>query len=742
LKTIPKVLKLDDKFLLEFNENVRLIHLYTGEKMTQGKVSAAFGALTFNEKVMREKLSKSVFEHFKHCLETGQRLGVETADTIAHAMKEWALEQGATHYSHWFIPLTGTAAEKHECFLELEDGQPIERFTGKQLIQGEPDASSFPNGGIRSTFEARGYTAWDPSSPAFITKTAKSAILTIPSIFFSYNGEALDKKTPLLRSMKALSDASVRALSLFGGGEKWVQPVVGAEQEYFLVATDMINKRLDLRLCSRTLVGAAAPKDQQLEDHYFGSVDSQIVDFMQDLDDALHELGIPAKTRHNEVAPSQFEIASIHEVANIASDHNQLLMQVLMETARKHGLEAIVHEKPFAGINGNGKHCNWSLMDSNGNNLMDPGKTPRSNLKFLFFLTAVIRAVHDYEKLIRSSVATAGNDHRLGANEAPPAVMSIFLGAELTKILNEIRSNALGSEEVTMNLDSGVGVIPQVVQHTTDRNRTSPFAFTGNKFEFRAVGGAQSISLPLTFINVAVAHALDILTEEARACLASGQDVKEAILNVLKSSLEKTEKILFEGNNYSDEWLQEAERRGLSNLKNTADALVAWEEPASVKLCEKYQVLSEQELKARQLVRLHQYATKLEIEAQTLVRLVGNSILPPAMKQQTEILGGCAVIESMKTVLNMEQTELNEQLVYASQFASQVSRLINLKQQLEESIEKLGEMEHEHHKAKYCADVLLPKMNEVRESADIIERSLDFQRMILPTYSDLLFRKR
>ncbi|NLP11165.1 glutamine synthetase type III, partial [bacterium] len=543
-----------------------------------------FGINCFNEKVMREKMPKDVYKKLRATIRKGEKLDMAIADVVAHAMKEWALNKGVSHFTHWFQPQTGLTAEKHDAFIEFdEEGIVLERFRGEQLVQGEPDASSFPSGGMRTTFEARGYTMWDPSSPAFIMEGPKGGILCIPSVFISYTGEALDKKTPLLRSMEALSRSALRILRLFGNNKAdRVITTIGTEQEYFLIDKAFFALRPDLRITGRTLLGAEPPKGQQLEDHYFGSIKDRVLAFMQDSEIELYKVGVPAKTRHNEVAPHQFEIAPIFAEANVGADRNQLIMEILKKMANRHGLALLLHEKPFAGINGSGKHNNWSMADSDGNNLLEPGNTPEENLQFLVFLTAVLRAVYYYGDLLRAAIASASNDHRLGANEAPPAIMSVFLGDQLTKILDAIKTGKTVKATTQNLIDLGLTKLPAILRDNTDRNRTSPFAFTGNKFEFRAAGSSASVSLPNTILNATVADSLDVLYADLEKEIEKGTEFKTAVIAILRKHIKDTEAIRFNGNNYSKEWEQEAARRNLPNIKNTAYALDSLVAPKNI----------------------------------------------------------------------------------------------------------------------------------------------------------------
>ena len=703
--------------------------------MSQLTMSEQFGNLTFNREAMREKLPEEVYNKLINCMEKFTALDRDLADTIAHGIKEWALEHGVTHYCHWFQPLTGSTAEKHDSLLDLKDGKAIERFSGDQLVQGEPDASSFPSGGMRSTFEARGYTAWDPSSPVFIVKTKNASILTIPSIFISYHGQALDKKAPLLRSMNILSRAATEALTLFDRKVDWVRPTLGPEQEYFLVPKALYDQRMDLKLAGRTVLGAPSPKDQQLDDHYFAQIRYKILDFMHDVEVQLRSLGVPVKTRHNEVAPSQFEIAVVYQFANIATDQNQLLMHVIREVALEHGFEALFHEKPFAGINGNGKHCNWSLQDSEGNNLLKPGTNPRENLPFLFFVTAVLQGVHQYEALLRSSIAKPGNDHRLGANEAPPAIISVFLGEEMTKIMEEIRKGHQGTMESPRTLDSGVEAIYDLMQDNTDRNRTSPFAFTGDKFEFRAVGGEQSVALPLTFINTVVGDALIELTQKVKEKVSSGSSTSEAVRMVMQESVESSTPIRFEGNNYGEEWVIEAEKRGLSNLRKTPVALQVWEDQKNIDLLARHQVLSPEELDARYHVELEKYSTKLLIEASTLIKMSEGTVIPASVDYQARMAG--SIIAAKNAGLSGEAAKAQESVV--NRISTALGNLINHLGSLKSSIAQAHELEEKAFEmAHFISETVVADMDAVREQADILEQSVDTASWKMPDYTDLL----
>ncbi|MDY2753365.1 MAG: glutamine synthetase III, partial [Blautia obeum] len=583
-----------------------------------------YGSLVFNDKIMREKLPKDMYKALKKTIENGTHLELDVANSVAVAMKEWALEHGATHYTHWFQPMTNFTAEKHDSFISpTADGQVIMDFSGKELVKGEPDASSFPSGGLRATFEARGYTAWDPTSPAFI----KDRTLYIPTAFCSYSGEALDKKTPLLRSMDTLNKEAVKVLRLLGNTEvKHINTTVGPEQEYFLVDKDLYNKRKDLIFCGRTLIGAPAPKGQEMEDHYFGTLKPRVSAYMHDLDEELWKLGIPAKTKHNEVAPAQHELAPVFDTTNVAVDHNQLTMEIMKKVAAKHNMVCLLHEKPFEGINGSGKHNNWSMSTDTGVNLLDPGKTPAENTQFLVFLVAVIKAVDDYADLLRISVASAGNDHRLGANEAPPAVVSIFLGDELTEVLKAIENDEFFVGHSAVQMDIGAKVLPHFVKDNTDRNRTSPFAFTGNKFEFRMLGSSSSVANPNIILNTAVAESLRQFYEKLKDVPAD--EMESAVHELLKQTIIDHKRVIFNGNGYTDEWLEEAKKRGLYNLVSTPDALPHFIDEKNEKLLTSHHIFTDAELHSRYEIKMENYVKTLHIEANTLVEIIQKDLLP------------------------------------------------------------------------------------------------------------------
>ncbi len=699
-----------------------------------------FGENTFNDRVMREKLPKDVYKKLIKTIQAGEKLDLGIANAVAHAMKEWAISKGVTHFTHWFQPQTGLTAEKHDSFYELEtDGQVIERFKGDQLVQGEPDASSFPSGGMRTTFEARGYTMWDPSSPAFIIDGPNGGgILCVPSVFISYTGEALDKKTPLLRSMEAINRAALRALRLFGNKTaNRVVPTVGTEQEYFLIDKRFFNLRPDLRISGRTLIGAEPPKGQQLEDHYFGTIKERVLAFMQDAEHELYRLGVPAKTRHNEVAPHQYEIAPIFAELNVGADRNQLIMEVLKKVANRHGLALLLHEKPFKGINGSGKHNNWSIADSEGNNLLDPGKTPEENLQFLVFLVSVLRAVYNYGDLLRASIASASNDHRLGANEAPPAIMSVFLGERLTEILDDIKAGKEIKRTEEFIIDLGISKLPSILRDNTDRNRTSPFAFTGNRFEFRALGSSASISMANTMLSAAVADSIDIILNDIQSELEKGKEFKAAVLNALRKHIIETEPIRFEGNNYSKEWEEEAERRGLPNIKRTGYALSSFIDPKNVAMLERQKVFYKEELDARYHTKLEQYVKTLDIEVDTLCDIVRTQILPAAIQYQTEL--ATALKESHAVAAIVNDLDLKPVSQTLKNVNTAIKKLSERCQKLCELLKEGLAIEDVEKQARFFSDHVVDQIEAVREPADELESILPDNLWPLPKYSEMLF---
>ncbi|MBN1928841.1 MAG: glutamine synthetase III [Chlorobiaceae bacterium] len=712
----------------------------SNESKSKG-ASQYYGAYTFGTEAMRHKLPKEVFKALQDTIKAGAKLPQDIAGVVAHGMKEWAMEQGATHYTHWFQPMTGTTAEKHDAFLSIErDGTAIERFSGEQLIQGEPDASSFPSGGMRTTFEARGYTAWDPTSPAFLMKGGKGLTLCIPTVFISYHGEALDEKTPLLRSMDAVSKASIRLLDTIG--IKGVQRVItnaGVEQEYFLIDKKFYSQRPDLVMTGRTLLGALPPKGQQLEDHYFGSIPDRVLEFMQEVEEDLYLLGIPAKTRHNEVAPHQFEIAPTFEQANIASDHNLLIMEVLRKVADKKGFALLLFEKPFAGINGSGKHNNWSIGIDGGMNLLDPGETPESNISFLVFLVSVLRGLHRRAAVLRASVASIGNDHRLGANEAPPAVMTAFLGAQLEGVLDAIESGKVDLKSAKQIIDLGLSHLPVLNKDYTDRNRTSPFAFTGNKFEFRAVGSSQPVSVPNMVLNTIMAEGLDATTDSINAKIAAGKSKDDAILESIREGIIATKDVRYPGDNYSEDLQKAAATRGLPNLKNTPEAVRAWIAKDTVDMFVKYGVLTAEEIDSRYNVRLERYVKGIDIEAKTLLLMIKTMVIPDVSEYQGDISSSFNNLFAASEVIGISDEALKSQGAHLKGLAEDLSKLIELTAILEETIEEMEEQESELDKADFCSARLLPCMNAVREVADKLELQVDRSRWQLPTYSEMLF---
>jgi glutamine synthetase len=683
-----------------------------------------FGANVFSPAVQRQRLPKHVYKALQKTLGLGEALDTSLADAVAQGMKEWAMEKGATHYTHWFQPLTGSTAEKHDSFYApVGDGTAIAEFSGKELIQGEPDASSFPTGGIRATFEARGYTAWDPTSPAFILENPNGALLCIPTAFTSWTGEALDHKIPLLRSMDALSGAAIRALKLLGDEQaRRVFTTVGPEQEYFLIDEQYYFERPDLLTTGRTLFGAKPPKGHELDDHYFGSMPERILACMLETEQELAKLGVPIKTRHNEVAPNQYEIAPIFENSNVGSDHQQLTMQVMQNVARRYGLVCLLHEKPFAGVNGSGKHNNWSMGTDTGNNLLDPGDTPSENLQFLFFCTAVIQAVNEYQALLRASIASPGQDHRLGANEAPPAIISIFLGAELGKVFAAIESGKAERSKPGSFLGLGTPVLPTLPLHGGDRNRTSPFAFTGNKFEFRALGSSQSLALPNTVLNTIVADAIDELAGKLKSALKGG-NLEKALAKVVRESYAANKQIIFDGDNYAPEWHDEAEKRGLYNLRSTPEALPWLVDKTTVALFKKYGVLSKRELESREEVFLEQYAVKLNIEAETAASIARTQILPAAVRYLNELR--MAGLEELVQEIEPDLKELH--------FALRALEDANLSDNQDDSTPQKW--------ANYMRDRVVPAMEDVREVSDRLEGLVPDDLWPLPKYSEMLFIK-
>ena len=696
-------------------------------------IPALYGSMVFNDKVMKSKLPKNVYKALKQTIEDGKPLELDVANSVAVAMKEWAVENGATHYTHWFQPMTGFTAEKHDSFINpTENGEVIMEFSGKELVKGEPDASSFPSGGLRATFEARGYTAWDPTSPAFI----KDGTLYIPTAFCSYSGEALDKKTPLLRSMEALNEQAVKMLHLLGRNDiTSVSTTVGPEQEYFIVDKELYNQRRDLIFTGRTLIGAPSPKGQEMEDHYFGSLRPRISAFMHELDEECWKLSIPAKTKHNEVAPAQHELAPVFETANVAVDHNQLTMELMKKIADKHGLVCLLHEKPFAGINGSGKHNNWSMITNTGENLLSPGKTPEDNAQFLVFLMAVIKAVDDYADLMRVSVAGAGNDNRLGGNEAPPAIVSIFLGDELTHVLEAIENDEYFGKQDDVEMDIGAHVLPHFTKDTTDRNRTSPFAFTGNRFEFRMLGSSASVATPNIILNAAVAEALSQFYDELST--SDCDDMNDAVHALVKRAIKKHKKVLFNGNGYSEEWVEEAQRRGLPNLVSTPECLKEFISDKNVKLLTDYHIFTKQEIFSRYEILLENYVKQELIEGKTFVEMVTKDFLPSCSAYMADVSANAA---SKKSFMPNLSTETEEALVSSlSDAYEKLSAGMKDMQAIINLIHETSETKTMQEAADLCHSSLIPTMASLREIADAAEAKIPDEYLPYPTYDQLLF---
>ena len=689
-----------------------------------------YGSLVFNDKVMRSKLPKDMYKALKKTIENGTHLELDVANSVAVAMKEWATENGATHYTHWFQPMTNVTAEKHDSFISpTGDGQVIMDFSGKELVKGEPDASSFPSGGLRATFEARGYTAWDPTSPAFI----KDKTLYIPTAFCSYSGEALDKKTPLLRSMDVLNKEAVRILHILGNKDvRHINTTVGPEQEYFLVDKDLYKKRKDLIFCGRTLLGASAPKGQEMEDHYFGALKPRVAAYMHDLDEELWKLGIPAKTKHNEVAPAQHELAPVFDTTNVAVDHNQLTMEIMKKVADKHNMVCLLHEKPFEGINGSGKHNNWSMITDTGINILDPGKTPAENTQFLIFLTAVIKAVDEYADVLRISVASAGNDHRLGANEAPPAVVSVFLGDELTEVLKSIENDEYFAGSRAVQMDIGAKVLPHFVKDNTDRNRTSPFAFTGNKFEFRMLGSEASVANPNIILNTTVAECVHQFAEQLKD--VPEDKMEDAIHELIKKTIIDHKRVIFNGNGYTDEWIEEAEKRGLFNLKSTPDALPQWIADKNIELFTKYHIFTKEEIESRYEIWLESYSKILNIESNTMVEMVQKDFLPSVFAYIDKV---AATAVAKKSVVSDVSTASEGKLIKElSQLADEISTGLET---LKADTAKALATEDPLANAKAYQTVVLSDMDELRKSVDAAETLIPDALLPYPTYDKLLF---
>ena len=718
----------------EYMRKDGLVMEKTGEYYS---VSEIFGENVFNDSVMQERLPKKVYQKMKQTISEGKELDLATADVVAHEMKEWAIEKGATHYTHWFQPMTGVTAEKHDSFITapMENGKVLMSFSGKELIKGEPDASSFPSGGLRATFEARGYTAWDCTSPAFVRQDAAGATLCIPTAFCSYTGEALDQKTPLLRSMEAVNKQAIRLLRLFGNNtSKKVTASVGPEQEYFIVDREKYLKRKDLIFTGRTLFGAMPPKGQEMDDHYFGAIRERIAAYMRDVNKELWKLGVSAKTQHNEVAPAQHELAPIYASANVAVDHNQLVMETLKKIAGRHGLQCLLHEKPFAGVNGSGKHNNWSITTDDGINLLDPGVTPHQNVQFLLVLTCILKAVDIHADLLRESAADVGNDHRLGANEAPPAIISIYLGEQLQDVLTQLISTGSATHSLSgSKLETGVTTLPDFMKDATDRNRTSPFAFTGNKFEFRMVGSQDSIAQPNVVLNTIVAEAFseacDVL-EKAQ----SPEDFEVAVHNLIKEYATEHQRVVFNGNGYSDEWVEEAEKRGLPNIKSMVDAIPALNTPKAVKLFEKFGVFTKAELDSRVEIEYETYAKEINIEAKAMIDIAGKQIIPAVIKYTTTLANSLSAVTTACGDADVSvQTEL---LMEVSDLLSETKKALAA---LQDVTEKGGKMEEGREQAVFYRDEVKAAMDALRAPVDKLEMIVDKDMWPMPSYGDLIF---
>jgi glutamine synthetase len=697
------------------------------------KATEIFGSLTFGDEVQRRRLPRDVYRALRRTCTHGDPLDHSAADIIAAAMKDWAVEHGATHYTHWFQPMTGITAEKHDSFISPSaEGRAVAEFSGKELIRGEPDASSFPSGGMRSTFEARGYTAWDPTSPPWLLMSQNGATLVIPTVFVSWTGESLDKKTPLLRSIEALSKQAIRILRLFGSGAQRVITTCGPEQEYFLIDRHFYFARPDLINAGRTLFGARPPKGQELEDQYFGAIPERVLAFMQEVETELYKVAVPVKTRHNEVAPSQYEVAPIFENANVATDHQMMTMETLKRIAPKYGLAVLLHEKPFAGVNGSGKHLNWSMSDDQGNNLLNPGDTPHDNIQFLVFCTAMIRAVDKWQGLLRMSIASAGNDHRLGANEAPPAIISMFLGDMLTDIFEQIEKGGAKRTKSGGILDTGVSVLPKLPRDAGDRNRTSPLAFTGNKFEFRAVSSNQSIAFPNIALNVAMTESLDYIATELEKAVKAKRSLDEAVKELLPRIIKQHKRIIFNGNGYSEEWRRDAAKRGLLNLTNTVDALPEAVKPEVSKIFEKYKVLNARELRARYEVAMETYVKTINVEAQLMVLMANRYILPAALRYQKD------VAESV-TAVKAAGGSIREAKKVLDRLTALVDALRSQTEQLGKALEQHAPTTEKH--AKIVRDTVVPTMAALRDTGDQLEVLLPHELWPLPTYREMLFIK-
>lgn len=702
--------------------------------MAKDVISEVFAIDVFNDAVMAERLPKKVYATLKKTIEEGEELDLEVANVVAHAMKEWALERGATHYTHWFQPMTGITAEKHDSFISpaSNGGKAVLEFSGKELIKGEPDASSFPSGGLRATFEARGYTAWDCTSPAFLREDAAGVTLCIPTAFCSYTGEALDKKTPLLRSMEAISNQAVRILKLFGHDDVTrVECSVGPEQEYFLVDKEKYLQREDLIFTGRTLFGAMPPKGQELDDHYFGSIKERIAGFMKELNVELWKLGILSKTQHNEVAPAQHEMAPIYATANIATDHNQLVMETMRKVAKRRGLECLLHEKPFAGVNGSGKHNNWSIVTNTGKNLLEPGKTPHENIQFLLILSAIIKAVDENAALLRLSASNPGNDHRLGANEAPPAIISIFLGEQLEDVISQlIETGEAKTSKQGGKLNIGVHTLPELKKDATDRNRTSPFAFTGNKFEFRMVASSMSIAGANTVLNTIVADVLSDMADE----LEKADDFDQAVHDLIKKTLTEHQRVIFNGNGYSDEWVAEAERRGLPNVKTMVDAIPALTTEKSIKMFEKFKVFSEVELHSRAEINYEAYSKAINIEAKTMIEMANKKYIPAVIKAVSTLAES---INSVKSAVPTADVSVQADLLTQSSALLAEAKAAVLK--LQEVVAEAAKKAEGKEQATYFKDVVILAMADLRAPIDALELIIDKEAWPVPTYGDLLY---
>ena len=692
------------------------------------KVPEIFGSLVFNEAVMKDRLPKDVYKALQNTIKNGEPIDLKVANVVANAMKDWAIEHGATHFTHWFQPMTGITAEKHDSFISpTDDGKVIMEFSGKELVKGEPDGSSFPSGGLRSTFEARGYTVWDPTSFAYL----RNGTLCIPTAFCSYGGQVLDKKTPLLKSMEAINKSAVRLLHLLGETDvKRISTTVGPEQEYFLIDKGLYNKRIDLKFTGRTLFGAKPPKGQELDDHYFGAIKPRVVEYMKDLDEELWKLGVLAKTKHNEVAPAQHELAPIFTTTNVATDHNQLTMDVMKKVACKHGLMCLLHEKPFAGVNGSGKHNNWSISTDTGKNILNPGKDPIHNKVFLTFLIAIVKAVHENQDLLRISVADAGNDHRLGGNEAPPAILSMFIGTDLEKVLKCVEEDLPYNEETLKSLEIDVNVLPSFKKDTTDRNRTSPFAFTGNKFEFRMLGSTANIACPNTILNTIVAESLDYISDY----LEGKDDLDKALNEVLKKILKEHKAIIFNGNNYAPEWVEEAESRGLLNLKSSAEALPHYTDEKNIELFEKHGVYTKLELESRKEILLEKYCQTINIEALTMLEMVKKDIIPAICNYSKDLTEGALAKKNLSSDIDVS---LETSLV--SKISSLSACLSKKTAELDKVLLDAKDIEDSEELAKFYHDTVLSQMNEVRAIADELETIVGKGYWPFPTYTDLLF---